>query len=236
MAEADWTVLNDGLSADSLKRGAIAASAVGGAPNGGGDFVYGMNSLEVVDGAAGLFVNDVNFAPAAYGQSIRGVVKRGASGAVTGWSPFFFVCAQGASVNDNGYLLGLEDDDPHRIVLRKGTLADGVPSDDGGGVLRSSDLTYENDTWLHLRLDAVVNESGDVVLNAYINDLDVNDVDSPVWEAIDGITEFVDDALGIASGSLPYTSGRVGYGAHVEDVTRRSLFDHIEVRRQTGFA
>lgn len=236
MALADWTELNDALDANTLRRGVIDAGAVaGGAPNGGGSFIYGFNSLAAADGAAGLFVSDVNFAPGGFGASVKGCVKRGPSGGPTGWSPFLFICAQGPSVNDNGYLLGLEDDDPHKIILRKGALSDGVPSDEGIDVLRVSTASYANNTWLHLRIDAVVNENGDVVIRVFQNDLDANDVTAPVWDAIDGMGEYVDDALGINSGSLPYTSGYMGFGCAVENITRRSMFDHIDVRRQTGF-
>lgn len=235
MALADWTALGGGLDANTLRRGVIEAGAVsGGAPNGGGSFIYGYNSLAATAGAAGLFVADADFAPADFGASIKAAVKRGPSAGLTGWSPFIFIAGQGASVNDNGYLLGLEDDDPHKIVLRKGRIGDGVPSDVGSGVLRASTASFANNVWHHLRLDAIVNENGDVVIRVFRNDLAVNAVTAPVWVAIDGMAEFVDDSLGINSGSVPYTSGRIGFGNAVSAITRRSLFDHIEVRRQTG--
>lgn len=236
MAEADWTFLGGGLNASSLRRGAIAAAAVsGGAPNGGGDFIFGFNSMEDVTGAAGLYVNDADFSPNDFGMSIKGAVKRGPSGATTGWSPFLFILAQGTSINDEGYLLGLEDDDPHKIILRKGRIGDGVPADDGAGVLRASTESFANNTWLHLRVDALVNENGDVVIRVFRNDLGTNPVTAPVWAAIPGMAEFVDDSLGINSGSVPFTSGRAGFGVAVGGITQRSLFDHIDIRRQTGF-
>ena len=46
------------------------------------------------------------------------------------------------------------------------------------------------------------------------------------------MAEFIDDHLGINSGSQPLTSGRGGFGFSVQDVTRRAYFDHIELFRQ----
>ena len=43
---------------------------------------------------------------------------------------------------------------------------------------------------------------------------------------------FIDDQLGINSGSQPLTSGRAGFGFSAADVTRRGFVDHIELYRQ----
>lgn len=231
MAEADWTVLEDSLATNTIDRGATAGLTP---PAGGDDFVYAFNSLLTTTGAAGLFYNGENFAPAAKGMLVSGCVQRGPGGGATGFAPCLFAAAQGNSVNDNAYMLGLSDEDPHRIVLRKGSIVTGIGASDGGGVLRSSTETFVQGTWLHLRLDVVVNDNGDVVLNCYRNDLTDNPLDDPrVWEAIPGMTEFVDDALGINSGSQPYTSGRMGFAFRSAAVTRRGYFDAIEIRRQT---
>ena len=128
MAEADWTYLNDGLDIATVDRGVTAGIA---RPPGGGSFLYAFNSLSAVEGAVGLFANLASFAPMAKGGSIRGVVQRGPGGGPTGFSPFLFLCCQGNSVNDSAYLLGLSDDDPHRIVLRKGAVTVGLPTADG---------------------------------------------------------------------------------------------------------
>jgi hypothetical protein len=105
--------------------------------------------------------------------------------------------------------------------------------------MRSS-ASFANDTWLHLRLDMIVEGTGDVILQVYQNDLDTNPVSAPVWELITGmegpqyptITGFVDDALGVTTGIAPYTSGRAGFGHYNNDVGRQSFFDHIEIGRQ----
>lgn len=232
MAETDWTFLNDGLDAATVDRG--VTTGIARAP-GGGSFVFGFNSLSTAQGVVGLFTNQVNFAPMAKGGSIRGALQRGLSGGPLNFAPSLFIGLQGPSVNDNGYLLGLGDGDPHHLVLRKGTLSGGLPDIVPGtlGVLRRSTATFLPGTWLHLRLDMVVNQNGDVLLQTFQNDLVAHPLGSaPTWIAIPGMAEFIDDALGINAGSQPFTSGRAGFGFFTKDVTRRSFLDHVEAYRQ----
>lgn len=230
MAERDWTVMNDGLDIQTLDRGATNGVE---RPPGGGDFVYAFNSLSAAAGAAGLFANQENFAPAPSGASIRGCIQRGPGGGPIGFAPLMFVCCQGPSVNDRAYLLGLSDDDPHRIVLRKGLISEGLPDSDGPGVLLRSGESFAQSTWLHVRLDAIVNDNGDVVLRVFQNDLSRNPVNTtPSWQPVPGMPTFVDDQTGINSGSQPLTSGRAGFAFITRDVTRRGFFDHIELQRQ----
>jgi hypothetical protein len=241
MASADWTILTDSLGAANVARGVTAGITK---PNGGGSFVYGFNSKAIVDGAVGLHNNQANFAPMSKGGSVRGAMKRSLGGGKTGFAPFLFICLGGSSVNDSGYLLGLGDDDPAHIVLRKGSIVTGLPDNAANpptnDILMRSTETFEEDTWVHLRLDAIVQGSGDVLLQVFQNDLDSYTVSSPTWANITGmegpqypsITGFVDDALGVNTGSAPYTSGRGGFAFRVEDVTRRVFFDHCEIARQ----
>jgi hypothetical protein len=229
MAESEWTTLTGGLAGGSVARGVTSGVTK---PNGGGSFVYGFNSLAIVDGAVGLHNNQANFAPMSSGGSVRGAVKRAPGGGTTNFAPFLFVGLQGGAVTDLGYLLGLGDDDPHHIVLRKGAisggLADEVPNPPTTSTLMRSTASYEEDTWLHLRLDMIVQGTGDVLLQCFANDLDTYTVSSPTWVLIPGmegpqypsITGFVDDSLGVNT------------AFRVEDVTRRAFFDHIEVARQ----
>lgn len=231
MASTDFTYLNDGLDIATVDRGVTTGIA---RPNGGGSFVFGFNSLVVATGAVGLFSNQVNFAPMASGGSITAAIKRAPSGSPINFAPFLFIGLGGPSVNDNGYLLGLQDEDPHRIALRKGSLALGIPAASPGtsGILRRSNATFANDTWLHLRLDMIFNTNGDVILKCFQSDLAAHAVTAPTWAAVGGMDDFVDDALGINSGSAPYTSGRVGFGFRASDVTRRAAFDQLTVSRQ----
>lgn len=233
--------MTNNLPIGEVDRGATSGVTV---PNGGGTFVYGFNSLQVVAGAAALFANQVNFAPAAKGGSVRGAVKRGLSGGNTGFSPFLFIGGQGPAVEDNGYLLGLGDGDPYHIVLKKGRIVDGVPdlapSPATNGVLMRSVATFTPDAWHHLRLDMIVQGTGDVLLQVFQSDLETNAVTAPVWAQIPGmegplsptIDGFVDDALQVNTGAAPFTSGRIGFGMQAADTTRRGFFDQIEVARQ----
>jgi len=132
-------------------------------------------------------------------------------------------------------LLGLGDGDPHHIVLRKGMLSTGLPDVVPGtqGVLRRSSATFALGTWLHLRLDMVVNQNGDVLLQVFQNDLAAHPIGTaPLWAAVPGMDEFIDDALEVNSGSPAFTSGRAGFGFFTKDVTRRSFFDAVEIYRQ----
>ncbi len=230
MGSTDWTYLNDGLDIAAVDRGVTAGIE---RPPGGGDFLFAFNSLTATDGAVALFANQENFAPMQKGGSIRGCIQRGPGGGATGFSPFFFFCCQGTSVNDQTYLLGLDDDDPHRIVLRKGAVVAGIADAEGPGALLASSASFAQSTWLHLRLDVIVNDNGDVLLQTFQNDLDSRPLESPPdWQPVPGMIELIDDHLGINSGSQPLTSGRAGFGCAFHDVTRRAFFDHIEIMRQ----
>lgn len=231
MAEANWSVLTNSISIATIDRGVSVSPSK---PNGGGDFVYGFNSLSNTPGAVGLYVNTVNFNPMAEGGSIRGAIRRGASGGPESFSPFFFIGAQGNDIEDLAYLIGLSDDDPHNIVIRKGAINEGIPAGAVGtnGILAKSSASFANDTWLHVRLDMIVNTNGDVILQAFQNNLAANAVTAPVWTPIGGASEVVDDALQVLTSTPPLTSGRVGFGFQSADTTRRGYVDHIEVLRQ----
>lgn len=238
MAQADWTVLTDSLDVATVDRGVTAGIA---RPNGGGTHVYGFNSRAVAAGASGLFCALSGFAPTTKGGSVRGAVQRGVSAGQLNHSPALFIGLQGPSVNDLGYLLGLSDEEPSRIVLVKGRLVDGVPAAVPGslGVLRRSNATFAAGTWVHLRLDMITNPSGDVVLTAWASDLAAHTVAAPLWtriggfaDPVNGAYDFNDDALGVNSGSSPYTAGRMGFGFASRDVGRRGFFDHLECLKQ----
>lgn len=237
MGEANWTVLGSSVSIGNVRRGVTAGSTK---PNGGGTYVYGFNSVAAVAGTVGLYTNQANFIPTAEGGSIRAAVMRGPSASPTGFSPFLFIGGQGTSISDNAYMLGLSDASPSTLVLRKGALSEGIVDGELGddGILAKSTDTFDEGTWYHFRFDMIVNPSGDVVLRVYQNDLGANAVTAPVWALVDGLdaedenAAFIDDALGVNSGSLPYSSGYMGYGFQVDGLSRRSYFDHVECLRQ----
>lgn len=240
MAQADWTELTGSLSAASLARGVTAGVVP---PAGGGAIVYGFNSLAGVTGSAGLYVDLADFNPTASGASITAAIQRGTGSGTTGFSPLIFVCGQGNAVTDTGYLLGLSDAEPARLVLRKGAIGGGIPDltpdPTVNGNLLATTATYAKGEWVHARLDAIVNDNGDVVLQVFTSDLDVNDVDAPSWSVpagmegpLEDVTGFVDDVLQVATGSAPFLSGYAGFAFYVNGSARRGYVDHVTLARQ----
>ena len=233
MASTDFAALTDGVDAATFARGVTQGVTP---PSGGGTHVYAFNSIvSGVTGAAGLKYTALNFDPYSNSGRISGALIRLPSGGPTGFAPMLFVNG-GNSVNDTAYVLGLQDADPHFIVLRKSALNTGLP--DGAatpltnGILRRSTASYANNTWLHLQLEAETTGTGDVRLRVMQNDLDANDVTSPVWVAVPGMDEFVDDIAQINTGSAPLNGGRAGFAFWANDITRRAAYDHLTVARQ----
>jgi len=231
MSAEDWAVLDDSLV--DVEKGATNGLGV---PNGGGSQIYAFNSMSADQvGAVGLRCVIADFQPMASGGRISGCIKRLASGSNTGFSPFLFLAASGKSVNDSGYLLGLEDADPYRIVLRKAALIEGIPQTVEGQYLARSSTQFQMSAglWHHLRLDVIEQPSGAVTLEVSQNDLSAHPCTTPVWEAIEGMAQFVDDAVGINTGSLPLIGGYVGYAtAFQESIATRAGFDQIQIFRQ----
>jgi len=265
MAQSDWFIFDGSLDKDSanpwfgstIRR--LVTSGVARPPGASGGFVFGFNSLATTAGAVALGCNINNFAPIQLpdsqgGGSIRGCVKRGVGGGRTGFSPFLFIGAQNSNVAANGYILGLEDAYPSRLILAKGPLVNGAPNVASPGqtrILRHSVASYDWDIWHHLRLDMIVNVNGsdsDVILRAYRSPIgevyegDLKTCDNPEWleiafnddlDALHGAGAFKDDALAVNSGSLPFASGYVGLGFRSQDIARRAYFDYMEVMRQS---
>ena len=230
MAQADWTDVTGSLSTSIVRRGVSAGFTP---PNGGGTYVYGSNSVDATTGVVAKFCNLTNFAPTASGGSIRGAMKRAPSGGSTNFSAFLFGCLQSNADTAKAYMVGLSDDEPGYISLVKGRLVDGIPSGPPGtlGILARSAETFINDTWVHLRLDVIVNPSGDTVLNVYRSDLLLHPVTSPSWVLVPGMS-FVDDSIGVNTGSPPFAAGRWGWGFSSKDISRRAQVDSIELLRQ----
>lgn len=233
MASSDWSVLVNSIDNASLRSGVTSGITP---PGGGGSFTYGFNSrVTGFNGARALkYVGDVSFnpIPSGFGGRITGAVKRLPSGGATGFSPFLFFAEQANDAAGEAYMLGLQDDDPSSIVLVKGSMALGLPAGlvgENGTLLKSSE-TFAADTWLHLRLDVIVQGTGDVLLQVFRNSS--GDVTTPVWTAIPGMSDFTDDALGINTGTFPFTGGRAGFAMHASDVSRRGAFDHLTIARQ----
>lgn len=236
MSQADWTAFNatthKGLEGGDVAKGVSNAFTP---PNGGGSFVQVFHSLQTAIGFAGWYYSgDSAFNPIATGKagSISMALRRYAAG--TAYAPMFGFLAGSDLSASKAYLLGLSDTDPYQIVLRKGLAIGGLDPTDAD-VIRVSDQSWSSNTiWFHLKLDVIVNPQGDVVLNVYNNDLDVNTVSAPSWEAISGMDPFIDDSVGILTGTVPLISGFRGFFGHYNggESGKVSMFDHIELSRQ----
>ena len=248
MGQADWAELGSSLSEATLEHGVTAGITP---PSGGGSYIYGWNSLDsTVTGAQGMYLDLTNFTPTGSGPSvadgscsIRGCVKRVSSPNNTGFSPMLFLCAQGSppSVSDNAYIIGLSDADPYEIVLAKGPINAGLVTDDVNLTIletSSSQYSMSDDLWHHVRLDAIVQPTGDVLLRGYVNSLSLQPIGTtPSWTAITGWTStgYVDDKLQINTGSAPLLGGYAGYAFQVaQSLNRRGAVDAIEVYRKTS--
>jgi hypothetical protein len=243
MAQSDWSTLTGGLTPDNVKRGVTAGVSP---PAGGGTYAFGMRAVENVPGAVGLFCTQTDFSPMAKGGRITGALRRTSIGAASGFAPFLFFNAGGSAASSVAYILGLSDENPCHIQLRKGAIADGlaavslVDPDTNPNVLMRSTDTFLADTWQHLRLDVIKQGTDDVILQVYRNDLLVHNVDSPVWVLVPGMEGasyptfigFVDDALGVNTGTTPLGGGRAGFAARFETSNRAVYFDHVAVDRQ----
>ena len=235
MAETNFDFF--GNTAGDVRRGVTAAFTK---PNGGENFVFGFHSQASATVATGFYALGTNFNPLRddsgnpTGCSIRAALKRAPSPNVSGYSIAIFGCLQGASApteNDYGYMLGLSSSDPNVIALAKCAPIAGLDAD-ASTTLRTSTETFTWDTWVHLRLDIIVNPNGDVVLKASQNNLDITAVTTPYWEAIDGMEDYIDDALAINTGSNPMAGGWGGVCFQSENANSRALVDHFDIRRQ----
>lgn len=247
MARTDWAIMAGSADGTGWEGVTILRNATFGLtpPPGGGAACFGFNAIQRVDAAVGIIPTVTGFAPIESGGQITGCIQRGLSGGASGFSGAFFLCATGSSISDTGYLLGIEDATPGRIVLAKGTIGVGIPASGAGTkILRTSAERISQGEWVHLRLDAIVQDSGDVVLRAYKNDLIAHPLDNPaawVWEPIvfsDGWVGrfsngyFIDDVTGVNSGSSPLTSGYPGFVFKTTEAGRRYYFDYISLAKQ----
>ena len=155
-------VLNDGLDIATVDRGVTAGIA-----RPGRRVPLRLQLALGGRGLRGLFANLASFAPMAKGGSIHGVVQRAPGGGPTGFSPFLFLCCQGNARSTTARTCSAlrRRSAPHRAPQGRG---DGGPAlTDGPGVLLKSAASFAQATWLHLRLDVIVNTNGDVVLKVF---------------------------------------------------------------------
>jgi hypothetical protein len=232
MASTDFAPLSDNTAQSVIASGPVT-SAVIPAPNGGGAFTYGIHSLSATPGVVGFYSALANFTPTAKaGDIASAIIKSGVQG--SNHSEFVFVNLNGQASTNLCYMLGLSNTDPAHIILVKGQLAGGLPDVAPGtqGVLRRSTATYPLNTWVQVKLEAILQPNGDIVLNCYASSLAVNLVTAPVWVAIPGMAAYTDDFLQSNTGSAPLASGRMGWAMVSSDINRTGAFDEIQTDRQ----
>ena len=239
MSELNWLQGVPGSVSDSgspLFAGTTAAITP---PNGGGNNTYAWRAVDAtINGVHAIRPENANFnpIPGNNGGAIHGALYRRDGSSATDHSVFLFFQLQGDTVTDNAYILGLSAETSAHLVLRKGPLSIGVPDRALGtdGVMARSTATYAQGVWVHVRLDVIVNPNGDVVLNVFTNDLDVNTVDTPTWTAVSELSGIIDDPLGIETGTPGLnTGGRMGAAYHATSSGTVGATDHIRVIRTT---
>lgn len=231
MSSSDWSTHTGSLGSSDVKWGVSTAY---GTPNGGDIFALGFRSVSNTEGVVALSNNQTNFYPIAAGKgvSVRGAIKRGATAG--DYAIMLFAAMEDKNVTANGYLLGFtEDEDAAHLVLIKGSPSDGILTT-SSGILRTSNGTYNRNTWYHLRLDIIAQGWGDTHIQLFENaDLATDPVTAPDWQPIAGMTEYIDDQLGVQSGSTPYNGGYSGHAFYTSAIGRTGFFDHMQVARQT---
>lgn len=205
----------------------------------GNPTTYGFASRSLAVGTGGLYCIYDNFGsefnPAPKGGQVNGLMKRGPSGGLTGSAPMFFIAAQGPAIDDQAYLFGLSDSSPSYLILRKGKISEGLPNSPVGtdGVLARGSVAHGADEWKHLRLDMTRLPNGDILLAPRESDLAVQGMENPLWEEIPGMGQSVlDDVLAVATGTPPFTGGRMGFAFQFADVARRAFFTRIQCFQQ----
>lgn len=239
MSSADWLDLTGAnLSTVYVDRDPSLAFTV---PNNGGAFVYAMHTLAAQAGFAGFNTAQAGSIPivAGHGGSISAAMKH--YGGKTTSVPIIGVIRGTDPSTASGYLLALTMEDTYKIGLFKATPAAGgfLSTAAATKLLRSSTASYTDsgDTaaaWKHLRLDVLVNPHSEVVLNVYENALGTNPVTAPVWLAPAGMARYIDDSVGILSGSAPLVdSFRFVFGMYTTaNIGGQVLFDQITAAYQ----
>jgi len=240
MASTEWTALTNSLDASKVVKNVSLAFTTPPA-SGANDFLYGFHTATSDAGAAALYAaaaTGINVpTPALKGGRISGCLKR--YSASDKYAPFIgLIC--GIDVETAiAYFVGLtQGASSYQIALKKGTLISGLSVADSG-ILRVSTEAFDDigdlaEAWHHIELDVLVNPQGEVRLMIRENDLTANDVDAPAFVAIDGMDPFIDDSLGILSGSLPLTGAfRFCFGMYTEGLASVAcMLDHLVVNEQ----
>lgn len=241
MSEANWDINVGSAEQGDIDRGVTAGLPP---PNGGATFLHGHHAITSLAGGFGRYVNDTaggTFSPMPLGGIVEGAITRLGGG--PDYTIFVYHLLQGMNIANEGYMLGLSPGG--KLILRKGALIDGFPEETidppVNGVLAISTQTFPVNKWLQVQLGVLVQPWDDVDLFVKASDPDVNPVTSPDFQPVSGMDAadpvegkaFVDDALGINSGSQPFiANGRAGWGFVHNAQGSRAGIDHARVGKQ----
>lgn len=229
MAEADWTPLAGNLSPEEISWGKTTSAEYGIID---GSACLGFHSLQPTVGwpavgFTGLRLNVTGFNPILNhkGGSILALVKKHSP--MTGGAPVLFMAGGTDARAAEGYMLGLTEEWPYKIILARGLLSNGLSEEKEH--IAVSNAAYDTPDWLHLSLEVCVNTQNDLVISvlAYKGGIGV-------LVPVPGIDPFVDDNIGRKFGTAPlFGDFYVGFGHYNSGQAGRvSLFDYIEVNRQ----
>lgn len=241
MGSADWD--DAAGSSGQVRRGVTYAL---GAPPSAGSVSFGAKSESSSPAAWAMHANQTEFDPVVPGKGsmVLGAIRAAHVSSAPRSCPLVFAALQPdplppptpgpADIGSAAYLLGLSSSG--RLTLVKGAPSDGIPDAVPGtmGVLRRSDQVFAPEAWLHVRLDVVVNATGDVVVRARRNDLAAHTLALPTWEEIPGMALVIDDRLGMNTGSRPFgviSGGYAGFGAHHPVIDSVATFGRVDVLR-----
>lgn len=231
MAEVDWERIETGAADSELISQGYSAATIFGPLSGSN--VYGFHSLAPVDGAAGIVVGLTNFYPIGNSKGGRVQCCLRKYSQLEGYSLFMFMVT-GKSMSAPGYLFGLSNGYPYKLILCRGAIGSGL-LEEADNNLRESDAYFSTNSWKNLSLSVKVTAQGDISL---IPELDTNDPivpGAPSYTAILGMDEYIDDSLGILTG-YPGLRGDfyVGLGFHCRGGSGRiGVADYMVVGRQT---
>lgn len=124
MSAANWVEVPNSLAVGAVDRGVIYTQSP---PSGGGNHVFGFHTVaDDVPGAIAFRSDVTDFNPMTLGGMISSAMKRGRSAISGGFAPFIFQGLDLDDIDGTAYMLGLEDAEPSRVLLRRGILSDGL--------------------------------------------------------------------------------------------------------------
>ncbi len=231
MAEADWKLMTGSPDTTQVSFGKTDDGAFS-IP--GGDFALGFHSLEPVVGLSGLLYTWPSLHPISghFGGVINASLRK--FNAQAGGSPVLFFATGTDVTSAEGYMLGLTEEWPPRIALRKGLLSAGL-STDNTELLGLSERAFLATDWIELFFTMAVNQQGDLTLTTRYACPPT--VGLGPYTTDPGLPNVIDDILGLGTGSPPLEGDfYVGVGHYNSGQSGRvSLFDWIDFWHQSAF-